>query len=137
MIRNQELQAHADMEAVLSISGVHVQYGDKRVLQDINLSVSAGEFVGLIGQNGAGKTTLLRVILGLLAPTEGNVHIAGKPVGRGRSLVGYVPQKIHLDTDTPMRPSVDCLAESNNDCSSQFLCWQGRGFCSWMNRYRT
>ena len=102
MIRNQELQAHADMEAVLSISGVHVQYGDKRVLQDINLSVSAGEFVGLIGQNGAGKRRRSASYWDYWLPPRGTSILQASQSGVV-SLVGYVPQKIHLDTDTPMR----------------------------------
>jgi zinc/manganese transport system ATP-binding protein len=72
-------------------------------LDDIHVQVKAGEFIGLIGPNGAGKTTLLRIILGLLSPSEGSVEMVGKPVRHGNRAIGYVPQKIHLDPNTPLR----------------------------------
>lgn len=90
-------------ENVLELNNVTVRLGQRTVLSKINIDVRAGEFVGVIGPNGAGKTTLLRVILRLLSPSTGQVTVAGN-VGRlGNRMVGYVPQKIHLDPDTPMR----------------------------------
>jgi zinc/manganese transport system ATP-binding protein len=89
-------------EAILSVEGVGVSFGHRRVLDDVSFTIRPGEFTGLIGSNGAGKTTLLRVILGL-QPATGTVRIAGRP-RRGRDrLVGYVPQKIALDPDIPLR----------------------------------
>lgn len=90
-------------QAVLELRQIGVRFGSRRVLTNIDVHVDAGEFIGLIGPNGAGKTTLLRVILGLLAPSEGSVYIAGKPIRHGNRAVGYVPQKIHLEPDTPLR----------------------------------
>jgi zinc/manganese transport system ATP-binding protein len=88
---------------VLAVAHMGVQFQQRPVLHDIQFNISPGEFVGLIGPNGAGKTTLLRVILGLLKPSKGTVHVAGKLVRHGNPAVGYVPQKIHFDVDTPMR----------------------------------
>jgi zinc/manganese transport system ATP-binding protein len=81
---------------MLIVDGVSVWLGGREVLHDVRFAIRPGEFVGLIGSNGAGKTTLLRVILGLLAPSAGKVRI-------GRSGIGYVPQKIELDPDLPLR----------------------------------
>jgi zinc/manganese transport system ATP-binding protein len=103
---------------VLTVDGVSVRLGGREVLHDVRFAIRPGEFVGLIGSNGAGKTTLLRVILGLLTPSAGEVWINGRPRGRngrlggrrdsgvsgaGASGVGYVPQKIQLDPDMPLR----------------------------------
>jgi zinc/manganese transport system ATP-binding protein len=93
----------AGPQPTLAVEGVSVRLGGREVLHDVRFSVRAGEFVGLIGSNGAGKTTLLRVILGLQKPAAGQVRIGG-PARRGReSAVGYVPQKIELDPDMPLR----------------------------------
>lgn len=62
------------------------------VLDHIDLEVTEGEFVGLVGPNGGGKTTLLKIILGLLKPSAGRIRVLGKPPEEGRSEIGYVPQ---------------------------------------------
>ncbi len=61
---------------LLSISGLSVRLGGKTVLDGLDVSVAAGEFVGLIGPNGAGKSTLLRTVLGFL-PHAGTVLVDG------------------------------------------------------------
>ena len=53
-------------------------YKEHYALRDINISVSRGECVGIIGTNGAGKSTLLKIITGVLSPTEGSVNINGR-----------------------------------------------------------
>ncbi|MFN2158135.1 MAG: metal ABC transporter ATP-binding protein [Anaerolineae bacterium] len=72
------------------------------MLEDVNLSVYEGDFVGMIGPNGGGKTTLVKVLLGLLPPTRGEVRIVGQPVKRGRRYIGYVPQIAEFDRDFPV-----------------------------------
>lgn len=88
---------------VLTVDGVSVWLSGRRILDDVRFQLDRGEFTALIGSNGAGKTTLLRVILGLLSPTSGRVLVAGGNRTRRNSLVGYVPQKIDLDPDIPLR----------------------------------
>jgi zinc/manganese transport system ATP-binding protein len=93
----------ADREETLAVEGVSVRLAGREVLHDVRFSIRAGEFVGLIGSNGAGKTTLLRVILGLQKPAAGQVRIGGAVRGRREAAIGYVPQKIELDPDMPLR----------------------------------
>lgn len=88
---------------VLSVRGVSVWLSGRRVLDDINFAIEPGAFTGLIGSNGAGKTTLFRVILGLQRPSSGSVLVGGQPRSRRNPLIGYVPQKIALDPDMPLR----------------------------------
>src|ERR1039457_5678083 len=90
-------------DEVLALEGVSVWLSGREILHDVGFTLRRGEFVGLIGSNGAGKTTLLRVILGLQAPAEGTVRIGGQPRSRRNSMIGYVPQKILLDPDIPIR----------------------------------
>ncbi len=88
---------------VLTVEHLDVRLSGRQILQGVTFSIRHGEFTGLIGSNGAGKTTLLRVILGLQAPTSGTVHVPGQARFRRGGLVGYVPQKIVLDPDMPLR----------------------------------
>jgi zinc/manganese transport system ATP-binding protein len=88
---------------VLTLEAVGVRLGGRQVLSDVSFSLRRGEFAGLIGPNGAGKTTLLRVVLGLLPPSGGRVLVDGDQHARSRRLIGYVPQKLVIDPDMPLR----------------------------------
>jgi zinc/manganese transport system ATP-binding protein len=98
-----EKPAGAGPGEILSVSGVSVSLSGRQILDEVSFAVGAGEFTGLIGPNGAGKTTLLRVILGLQRPTAGRVAVGGGPRSPRSQPVGYVPQKVLLDPDMPMR----------------------------------
>jgi zinc/manganese transport system ATP-binding protein len=93
----------AGREPVLVVEHVRVVLSGRAILDDVSFEVRAGEFTGLIGSNGAGKTTLLRVILGLQRTTAGRVSMPGSPGSRLRRSAGYVPQKLVLDADVPLR----------------------------------
>jgi zinc/manganese transport system ATP-binding protein len=89
--------------AVLEAEDIGVSFSGRKILDGVSFEVRGGEFTGLIGSNGVGKTTLLRIILGLQRPDSGQIRVLGAPLSkRGRSL-GYVPQKVVLDPDVPMR----------------------------------
>jgi zinc/manganese transport system ATP-binding protein len=98
--RDRLAAADAPMVAVDNVS---VRLGGRPVLHQVSFGINRGEFIGLIGSNGAGKTTLLRVILGLQPVSAGRVLLRGSASPRRSSLVGYVPQKILLDPDMPVR----------------------------------
>ena len=90
-------------DEMLAVDGVSVWLSGREILHDVRFTLRRGEFAGLIGSNGAGKTTLLRVILGLQAPSSGTVRVNGQPRSLRPSMIGYVPQKILLDPDMPIR----------------------------------
>lgn len=93
----------AGVEDVLEVEGVSVSLGGRQILDRVSFSVAPGGFCGLIGSNGAGKTTLLRVILGQIAPGVGRVRVAAGGQSRRNPQIGYVPQKISLEPDMPLR----------------------------------
>jgi NitT/TauT family transport system ATP-binding protein len=66
--------------AILSLSDVWVEYGDKVVLEKVALSVDEGAFVSVVGPSGAGKSTFLRLILGQEAPSRGAIRLDGEPL---------------------------------------------------------
>ena len=72
------------------------------MLEDINLEVAEGDFMGLIGPNGGGKTTLLKVLLGMIKPDKGSVEIFGLNPVAARKFIGYVPQKNIFDPNFPV-----------------------------------
>jgi len=62
---------------MIEMRGASFAYGRREALEDVSLAARAGEFVGLVGPNGAGKSTLVRLAAGLLAPSRGEVRLAG------------------------------------------------------------
>ncbi len=68
------------MSAFLSLRDLWVEYGDKIVLERVNLDIAEGSFVSVIGPSGAGKSSLLRVILGQEQPTRGTILLDGAPL---------------------------------------------------------
>jgi zinc transport system ATP-binding protein len=74
------------------------------VLHDIDLSIEAGEFVGIAGPNGGGKTTLVRLIVGLERPSSGTVEVFGASPDetQRQAKIGYLPQRADLGIDAPI-----------------------------------
>ncbi len=77
---------------VIQASKISKFFGDKKILYNSDLTLNAGEKIGLVGHNGAGKTTLLKIISGELSADEGYIH---KPT---TITVGYLPQKSQLSS---------------------------------------
>jgi NitT/TauT family transport system ATP-binding protein len=93
--------ASAQTQAEISLRAVSKSYrtntGEIRtILKNINLSISPGEFVVILGETGCGKSTLLRLILGEEPPTTGTIQVAGKAVRQIDARCGYVPQRYSL-----------------------------------------
>ncbi|TYS68762.1 metal ABC transporter ATP-binding protein [Sutcliffiella horikoshii] len=83
------------LEKVLEIKGLSYKYEKQNVIENINLSLPKGAFLGLVGPNGSGKSTLLKCILGLLRPQKGSIELFGKDIRKFKdwSKIGFVSQK--------------------------------------------
>lgn len=69
---------YSDKPLRLTAGGLFGVHNKTLALRDVNLEISAGESVGIIGENGSGKSTLLKLLCGITAPSEGEIHIDGK-----------------------------------------------------------
>jgi ABC-type multidrug transport system ATPase subunit len=99
---------------VLTISGLTKSFGDRRVLDALDLDVAAGESVALLGANGSGKTTTLRCIAGLARPDGGRIAINGIDIARdalgARASMSYLPQKSVFPLTLTVRETLSVVA---------------------------
>jgi len=102
---------------LLELRGVHAGYGEGVVLDDVDLSIDADDFLGVVGPSGSGKSTLLRVLLGSVTPSAGEV------LRRPGVRVGYVPQVETIDWDFPVSVS-QCVLMART--SGRRLPWPSR-----------
>lgn len=84
---------------IIEVNNISKRFGKISAVNSVNISFHAGEMFGLIGHNGAGKSTLFKMMLGLLQPTAGTIHIKGMPVSgekfrQVRRHIGYLPENI-------------------------------------------
>jgi ABC-2 type transport system ATP-binding protein len=89
--------------SLLDIQQLHRSFGAVHAVNDLNLSVEAGQVYGLVGPDGAGKTTTLRMLCGALLPDSGEIFVDGisavKQIDQVRRLLGYMPQRFSLYGD--------------------------------------
>ena len=88
--------------SIVSIRGVHFSYNGSPVLENVNLEIGSRELICMVGPNGGGKTTLLKLILGLIAPSRGEVRVFGEHPAMARSRIGYMPQHVQVDFQFPV-----------------------------------
>ena len=100
-------------------------YGQRTVVNGVNIRIAAGEVVGLLGPNGAGKTTTFYMVVGLVPATEGRVFINGQDAThlrmhrRARLGVGYLPQEASIFRKLTVEENVLAIVETLRDVSSR------------------
>ena len=82
--------------SLILIEKLSVKYGSNTVLREVDLEISSGEIVTIVGPNGSGKTSLLKAIIGAVQPADGVVTL--KP----KLKIGYIPQRLNFDTTLPL-----------------------------------
>ena len=97
---------------LLKCQNLSKNYGKKQALTDVNLEITAGKIVGLLGRNGSGKTTLIKLINNLLMPTEGEVLVDGKKLGvESKKVISYLPERTYFSRNMSVKKVLDFFAD--------------------------
>lgn len=100
---------------MIEISHLTKQFGPLKAVDDISLSITAGEVLGFLGPNGAGKSTTMKMITGFLTPDGGSVHVGGDDVAihpmAVKRRIGYLPEGAPLYGDMTPRGFLHFIAE--------------------------
>lgn len=101
-------------DPVIDVTGITKRFGDKTVVDGVDLQVQRGEIYGFLGPNGSGKTTFIRMLCGLLTPDAGQGTCLGYDVLRDqreiRTHVGYMTQRFSYYEDLSIRENLDFVA---------------------------
>lgn len=104
-------------EAAIEVSQMSFSYENTLILEEVNLSIQPGEFIGIFGPNGGGKTTFLKLLLGFLSPTHGSILLFGSSPKEAKNLISYVPQNNKADKQFPITTEevvqMGCLSHTN------------------------
>ena len=104
------------MNDLVVCSGLTKRFGALTALDHVDLHLHSGRIVGLLGPNGSGKTTLIKLMSGLLRPTEGNISIAGYPIGpQSKAVVAYLPDKMFYANWMKAEDLIDLFADFYTD----------------------
>ena len=105
---------------LLEIKNLCKSFEKKEILHDINLSVSGGKIIGLLGKNGAGKTTLIKLINDLLTPTKGEILVNGKKIGiDSKKVISYLPERTYLNKQMKVSEVIDYFEDFYDNFDSK------------------
>lgn len=105
---------------ILRADGLVKRYRKRTVVDHVSISVSQGEIVGLLGPNGAGKTTTFYMVVGLIKPDEGRIHLQDRDITRrpmferARLGVGYLPQEASVFRSLTVRENIQSVLQFQN-----------------------
>ena len=100
---------------MIEVSHLSKSYGSRPAVQDLSFTVPDGQIYGLLGPNGAGKSTIMNILTGYLAPTQGEVKVAGfclpEQAQQAKACVGYLPEQPPLYPEMTVQEYLDFVAE--------------------------
>ena len=101
---------------LLEIKKLNKSFDNKKILKDINLSISGGKIVGLLGKNGAGKSTLIKLINDLLTPTSGEILVNRKEIGvESKKVISYLPERTYLNKQMKVSEVIELFKDFYQD----------------------
>ena len=93
---------------LLKCKNLYKDYGTKKVLKNVNLTIPRGKIIGLLGSNGSGKTTLIKLINDLITPTKGEILINGEHPGiNSKKIISYLPERTYLSMDMKVKEIIE------------------------------
>ena len=100
---------------MIEVSHLSKNYGSRPAVEDLSFTVGDGQIFGLLGPNGAGKSTIMNILTGYIAPTSGEVKVAGfslpEQAQQAKACVGYLPEQPPLYPEMPVPEDLDFAAE--------------------------
>ena len=100
---------------MIEVSHLSKNYGTRQAIEDLSFTVGDGQIFGLLGPNGAGKSTIMNILTGYLAPTGGEVKVAGfslpEQAQQAKACVGYLPEQPPLYPEMTVQEYLDFAAE--------------------------
>lgn len=112
-------------QTILSVDNIHTFIGQFHILEGVSVTVTQGSITVLLGRNGAGKTTTLRSIMGLNAPSEGQILFNGQPIGGKRPYhiaqlgIGYVPEHRAVFKELSVRENLEIAERKSGDLAAK------------------
>ena len=105
---------------LLEIRHLTKSFENKTILNDVNIKISKGKIVGLLGKNGAGKTTLIKLINDLLTPNKGEILLNGSRIGvESKKVISYLPERTYLNKQMKVSEAIDFFSDFYEDFDSK------------------
>ena len=105
---------------LLEIKNLNKSFDKKAILKDVNMEISSGKIIGLLGKNGAGKTTLIKIINDLLTSDSGEVYVQGKPIGvETKKIISYLPERTYLNKNMKVSEVIQYFKDFYEDFDAE------------------
>ena len=99
IIKKFRIKSFKNKKTLLELKNLSLSFGDRQVLENINIEINQGEILGMLGPNGVGKSTIFNLITGLIKPNSGDIYIKNEKINdypifvrTSKFKIGYVPQ---------------------------------------------
>ncbi|MEG0277475.1 MAG: ABC transporter ATP-binding protein [Coprobacillus sp.] len=108
------------MSNLIEIQNLNKSYGKKQVIKNVNLNLTSGKIVGLLGPNGSGKTTLIKMLNGLLKDYKGEISIDGQPIGvHSREIISYLPDEPYFENWMTTKDALNLFQDMYKDFNKE------------------